>query len=331
MEIIYFAEIYSNLTNNYAAERMILLTRTPRILSPTGIDHIMIRSISEITLFKDDSDKVKFLRIIKKYQILHRIKIYAYCIMPNHVHLITYSKGKSLSSFMKSVNQSYAIYFNKKYDRHGHVFQDRFKNKPVKSSDYLLTLSAYIHKNPKDIVDFDGSIYDYKYSSLSIYTDTIPNYLNIVDPDFILKLIGSDKQKALDCYLNTINKDDNNFDTVKINQFEFNITASEYRSDKSKEIIDISPSEIINFVSKYTNSPFNIHIKFNHSNTELVSICIVLIRSFCNLSYKSIGHIIGNVTSANVCKLCSKGLNLISSNGIYSTITEDLINNYTSA
>lgn len=310
---------------------MILLTRTARIISPTGIDHVMIRSISEITLFKDDSDKDKFLSIIKKYQILQRIKIYAYCIMPNHVHLIIYSRGKSLSSFMKSVNQSYAMYFNKKYDRHGHVFQDRFKNKPVKSSDYLLTLSAYIHKNPKDIMNLDGSIYDYKYSSLGIYTDAIPNHLNIVDPDFILRLISSDKQRALNCYLNIINKDDNNFDMVKINQFEFNNMVSEYRSDKNKELINITPSEIINFVSNLTNSPFNIHIKFNHRNVELVSICTVLIRSFCNLSYKSIGYIIGNVTSANVCKLCSKGLKIISSHGIYSTIADDLIKSHMSA
>jgi len=313
------------------AERMIFLTRTARILSPTGIDHVMIRSISEITLFKDDLDKDKFLSIIKKYQDLHRVKIYAYCIMPNHVHLIIYSKGHILSSFMKSVNQSYAMYFNKKYCRHGHVFQDRFKNKPVKSSDYLLTLSAYIHKNPKDIMDLNCSIYDYKYSSLGVFAETRPNHLNIVDPDFILCLISSNKQKALSCYLNTINKEDNNFHIDKVNQFEFNNLASEYRSDKNRDFTNITPSEIISFVSKFTNFPFNIHIKFNHKNIELVSICTVLIRSFCNLSYKDIGSIIGNVTSANVCKLCNKGLSLMSSNESYISIADDLIKSHLSA
>ena len=74
--------------------------------------------------------------------------IYAYCLMPNHVHLLLCEKNWPLGEIVKSIAASYALYYNKKYGRIGHLFQDRFKSEPCNDADYFMTLFRYIHQNP---------------------------------------------------------------------------------------------------------------------------------------------------------------------------------------
>lgn len=127
------------------------IPRTARVKSPAGIYHIMIRSISDTPLFKNDIDKNKYLELIRKNQNIFLFKMYSYCLMTTHAHFIIDSAGADVSKFMKAINLSYAIYFNKKYNRHGHLFQGRFKSKLITNDKYLIMLSAYIHSNVKDL------------------------------------------------------------------------------------------------------------------------------------------------------------------------------------
>ena len=73
---------------------------------------------------------------------------YAYCLMSNHMHLLIQERDEPLSDVIKRIGVSYAHYFNKKYERNGHLFQDRFRSEPVDSIEYFVVLLRYIHQNP---------------------------------------------------------------------------------------------------------------------------------------------------------------------------------------
>lgn len=90
------------------------------------IYHIMVKSISEVALYQDEKDKIKYLSFMKKAQDQFEFRVYSYCLMDNHAHFIINAYGADISKIMHFVNYEYAMYFNKRYKRHGHLFQDRF-------------------------------------------------------------------------------------------------------------------------------------------------------------------------------------------------------------
>ncbi len=145
------------------------MSRTFRLKSEESIYHIMCKSITEVNLFKDDDDKKKYLYFIKKYKTLYNFKLYGYCLMDNHLHLIIDANGSDISKVMHGINFSYAMYFNKKHERQGHLFRDRFKSIIVDNETYLKTLSLYIHNNPTAIGEYKNCPEKYAFSSLSIF------------------------------------------------------------------------------------------------------------------------------------------------------------------
>ncbi|MCD6579313.1 transposase, partial [bacterium] len=111
--------------------------------------HIVVRGINKEAIFRDDSDKLLFLRILAKLLIFYDIKLGAFCLMDNHLHLLLFRGRTSLYKFMHRLLTKYSIYFNKKYNRVGHLFQDRYKSFIVLDERYLLVLVNYIHGNPE--------------------------------------------------------------------------------------------------------------------------------------------------------------------------------------
>ena len=89
---------------------------------------------------------------------------------------------------------------------------------------------------------------------------------------------------------------------------------------------DFKPSDIIDFVTHYTNDHFCIYAKYNHKNIEYKSICIVLMRSLCDFKFSDISKTIGNLTYSNIGRLCEKGLSLINTCEKYKNIVNDFIN-----
>lgn len=291
----------------------------------------MVRGISDVSLFKNNNDKEEYLKLIKKYQNLFGYKVYAYCIMTTHAHFIIDSLGADISKFMKSINLSYSIYFNKKYSRHGHLFQDRFKSKLIKDDKYLILASAYIHNNPKDIKKYKGSVEKYKYSSLGIYLNIYHDSLGILDPGYILQHFSSNPQKSTQVYLEFIKRYANYNDSDISDEIEFINDRSEFRSDRTILIRSYTPEAIISFVSNYVKIPFNINIKYNHRNTELRAVCVVIMRSLCDFTLKQIGAVLGNVTLSNVCRLCEKGLRLITEDETYKPVIGELLRSISAA
>jgi len=164
------------------------MPRQARVKSETGIYHIMLRGINQQQIFEDEEDNLKFIQILKDYKILCKYKIYAYCLMGNHVHLLIKEEFDEIQQIIKRIAGKYVYWYNSKYERTGHLFQDRFKSEPVEEDKYFLTVLRYIHQNPvkAGIVE---KIEEYAYSSYN-------EYLNggmIVDTDIVKGMIKTEQ------------------------------------------------------------------------------------------------------------------------------------------
>ena len=125
------------------------MPRKSRVLLSGKVCHNIVQGINKEYIFKENQDKIKYLNLLRKYYEEYKIDIICYCIMNNHTHLILYSEEiKNISMFMKRVNSIYAMYYNKKYNRVGYVFRDRYKSILILSRKQLYKCIKYIHMNP---------------------------------------------------------------------------------------------------------------------------------------------------------------------------------------
>lgn len=118
-------------------------------------------------------------------------KIYSYVVMPNHVHIIIKSQKNQLPEIMCSLLTRYSLYFNKKYERIGHVFQDRYCNKCIENEIYLKNAIKYIHLNPAKAGICRTE--EYEYSSYKEYINE--KQRNLTDTKDILSLYDSNCEK----------------------------------------------------------------------------------------------------------------------------------------
>jgi REP element-mobilizing transposase RayT len=123
--------------------------RRPNLYSKTFY-HIYNRGVSKRTLFKSDEDYKYFMYKLAKFKKKYTVEVISFCLMPNHFHLLarTQYKKENISKFMKSLQLSYAIYFNKKNKHAGHVFQGAYKNKMIRTQISLAKVIQYIANNP---------------------------------------------------------------------------------------------------------------------------------------------------------------------------------------
>ena len=161
------------------------MPRKPRLYSGTGIYHVMLRGINRQNIFEDLEDHASMLmymqQLIEQYDELgNRLPplctIYAYCLMSNHVHILLKVHEKEIGDTIKPLAVSYALYFNRKYSRTGHFFQDRFKSEPVNDITYFVTLLRYIHQNPLK-AGIVQHVADYEWSSWKEYIGEVPTPL----------------------------------------------------------------------------------------------------------------------------------------------------------
>ena len=134
------------------------MARTARTHSDSGVYHVILRGVNKQQIFECTEDYQRFLNILRTLTVQeqdesgHRSKpncvVYAYCLMGNHVHHLIKESSETLAQIMKRISSSYVYYYNHKYGRIGHLFQERFKSQPVGDWDYFLTLLRYIHQNP---------------------------------------------------------------------------------------------------------------------------------------------------------------------------------------
>lgn len=174
------------------------MPRKPRVQQPGMIHHVIARGNNKENIFRSDDDKIRYLQLIDKYRERDHFKLLSYCLMDNHIHLLIKQGEVSLSRTMQGIQQSYTQYYNKKYKSIGHVFHQRFKSKPVDDEAYLLSLIAYIHKNPK-VGRLVNDLNDYKWSSHQEILKSSKK--NLADVDHLFELIGRDVINVVPEYL----------------------------------------------------------------------------------------------------------------------------------
>ena len=176
------------------------MSRLARVISPTGFYHAISRGVNRSVIFEETSDYSMFLEIVKKCRNALDFEVFAYCLMSNHYHIIIKDPENRLDIIFKKINTTYAMYFNTKYERTGHLFQDRFKSEPILTDAQLLRTIAYIHRNPvKAGICSDAAAY-----SFSSYNDMLWRSGDVLSPGIIdnifcddsnfLKINGSDPE-----------------------------------------------------------------------------------------------------------------------------------------
>ena len=143
------------------------MPRSERIRSESDIYHVVIRGNAQQLIFEDNRDRHMFLRHLRDYSQSEHVVIYAWCLMDNHVHLLLKADYELLPRLMKRVEVGYALSFNRKHGRTGHLFQGRYRSEPVEDDAYFLAALRYIHQNPEKAGL--GSCQDYPWSSYREY------------------------------------------------------------------------------------------------------------------------------------------------------------------
>lgn len=188
------------------------MPRTLRVFGRKRVNHVIIRGINKQDIFIDNQDKEKIMKEIKNTKEKYHYELYAYVIMPNHVHMQIYDKEQNISNIMNSLQTRYVNYFNKKYERVGHLFQGRYFHKIIEDDSYFSNNIRYIHKNPEKA--FLARKEEYKWSS---YNEYINNDNSLVDINVFLNLLDTNREIALEKFkeYHKIDEEDKFFDYIK--------------------------------------------------------------------------------------------------------------------
>lgn len=177
------------------------MSRYARKKSESGIFHIMLRGINKQTIFEEDEDRERFLDTIQRYRTISKYEVYGYCLMSNHVHLLLKENEEAISTAIKRISSSYVYWYNWKYDRCGHLFQERYKSETVENDGYFLTVLRYIHKNPVK-AGLIKNIQEYKWSS---YNEYIKKPV-IIDATFALQIFSTERKNATQLFIEHTNE-----------------------------------------------------------------------------------------------------------------------------
>jgi len=185
-----FMGIYERIQNK---EITGYLTIKNRIVYPGAIYHITQRAPGREIVFVEKADYVKFLFELKSVVKNFNLNLFCFSLLGNHLHLLLQIKEKNLSEAMQMLFKKYAMYYNYKYKRKGHVFCGRFRSSLCNADDYLLAASCYIHLNAYKAGLTE--LYDkYKWSSLSLYAERTKK--TFVNYNYILGTLDSNLGKA---------------------------------------------------------------------------------------------------------------------------------------
>lgn len=182
------------------------MARQSRKKSETGIYHIIFRGINKQNVFEDDEDRRKFLEKLKYYKGMCNYLLYGYCLMDNHIHFLIKERDETISQVVKRISASYVHWYNEKYERCGHLFQERFKSEAIESEEYFLTALRYIHQNPVK-AGIVQNVSNYLWSSYREYN----GHPGLSDIDFALDMFSNIREKAISLfkvYTNEKNRDE---------------------------------------------------------------------------------------------------------------------------
>lgn len=124
------------------------MARAPRSSLPDGFFHVYCRGVAGSVAFPDGRDRSAFLEILWRCERRFGWRCYAACVLSTHYHLVVAARVKRLSAGLHQLNWRYARYFNRRYDRFGHVFAERFRTRAIEEEDRLFDTCEYVLLNP---------------------------------------------------------------------------------------------------------------------------------------------------------------------------------------
>ena len=237
------------------------MPRKARCQSDAPYYHIMVQGLNKEYVFKNDDLKAIFLRILMKYTKENNVQLIAYCIMGTHAHiLIKRPETKVLTRCMIQINATFAAQYNKKFDRVGYVFRDRYNTEEVFDLNYLHNCIKYIHMNPvKARMCLNQS--DYKFSSYN-------NYLN--KSGFVTNELLQEIFNLEDEYIKTLDEE--------LPKYEF-----------MEEKITIREAE--DWIKRYLNTK-NMTLEFIKRNKGVLKIMLEDMKRECEILNKDIAGIL---------------------------------------
>lgn len=169
-----------------------------KISYPGAICHITQRAPGREPLFLEEADYLSMLRLFKEKAREFNLDLFSFVLMPNHIHLLIRLNKENLSQAMKNIFENYARYFNKKYERKGHVFCGSYRCALCLDEGYLIAASIYIHLNPQR-AGLVNSFIEYRWSSILPYISAFKKQ-TFLNYHFILNILDEDLDKAREEY-----------------------------------------------------------------------------------------------------------------------------------
>lgn len=163
--------------------------RRGRLTYEDAFHHVMNRGIKGEDIFKNPKDKDFFLNLIREKSKLLKIKIFSYCLLDNHYHIILQNSSGKMGEFIKRINSQYGIYYRKNRGGVGYVFQGRYKSTVIQEDSYLKMSILYLLLNPVR-AGLVSDPHTYHCSSIhEIFSEKVKE--KITDTDFVQELFGS--------------------------------------------------------------------------------------------------------------------------------------------
>lgn len=176
------------------------MPRQARLDAPGTLHHVMIRGIEGIKIFQDANDRQNFLFRLGTLVQKTGTQVCAWALMDNHAHLLVLSGREGISSFMRKLLTGYALSYNRRHQRTGHLFQNRYESIVCEERPYLLELVRYIHLNPirASVVTTMKELDTYRWSGHSVIMGTQENGWQAVE--YVVTHFGKEKRRALQKY-----------------------------------------------------------------------------------------------------------------------------------
>ena len=225
------------------------MPRGPRRRSESGLYHVMLRGINRQIIFESEDDRYQLLSTLKRLIDVNSFVLYGYCFMDNHIHMLIQELEDDISNAIKRICSSYVLWYNKKYERCGHLFQERFKSQPVEDDSHFLMALRYIHQNPIS-AGLCKDLLEYKWTSYREYiTEPI-----IIDTEMCLSIFSPNKEKSIDLFIEYMTE--SNEDSFPA--FEDNISLTD--TEVLKKLYDMGISNTSE-LQKLEKSRRNDHIR----------------------------------------------------------------------
>ena len=182
------------------------MPRRARLDAPGTLHHVMVRGIERGKIVDDDTDRKNFVSRLEDLSIDTKTRVYAWALMNNHAHILLRSSASGLSDFMRRFLTGYAISYNRRHRRWGHLFQNRYKSIICEEDAYFKELVRYIHLNPyrvKSVKTF-AQLDRYRWCGHSVIMGKIENQWQ--DREYVLKWFGQKQSEAKRAYRNYVQK-----------------------------------------------------------------------------------------------------------------------------